>query len=86
MSTHKDNRKPEPPPSTPADGSGDSDARLRVALNDIELIATPGRTPPYMQGKGLGAKLDEICRIAHRALVTNQLSDRRSADSDYRIH
>ena len=42
--------------------------RLRVALNDIELIATPGRTPPYMQGKGMGAKLDEICRIAHQAL------------------
>jgi hypothetical protein len=43
--------------------------RLRVALNDIELIATPGRTPPYMQGKGLGAKLDEISRIAHQALA-----------------
>lgn len=43
--------------------------RFRVALNTIELIATPGRTPPYLQGKSLGAKLDEVSRIAHQALA-----------------
>ena len=43
--------------------------RARAALNDIELIATPGRGPAYLHGKGMGAKLDEICRIAHQALA-----------------
>ena len=52
--------------------------RLRVALDTIELIATPGKTPLYMEGKGLGAKLDEISRIAHQALaVPNDRAERR---------
>lgn len=53
--------------------------RARVALNDIELIATPGRTPPYMQGKGMGAKLNEICRIAHQALAEERTSSHMRA-------
>ena len=75
--TDKAIKLPASPPLPAPAGSGANAARLRVALNDIELIATPGRTPPYMQGKGMGAKLDEICRIAHQALALKNAQARQ---------